>query len=188
MRVSKIINPEQEDMSGEVREMEIKEMPLQEKYERLLREEQATWVACYAFHKEHGTMEEWLDYYAKVQKKMLPLSSGLGKAFFGLMKTVTPGRALHQVVKEIAYDQQKWLPSANIELKWASDSQATMTIKNCPLRKINDEAAKKAGLDIDSKFVCEKDTTIFPRITKDFGVDMTHEITEDGCRITLKLA
>lgn len=167
--------------------MGIKEMPLEEKYERLLREEQLLWVTCYAFHKEHGTMEEWLDYYAKVQKKMLPYSTGLGRAFFEFVKAVTPGRTFKQVVNELANDQQKWLPMANIELSWISDTEATMSIKNCPIMKINDEVAKKADLDIDSKFVCGKDTTIFPRIAKDFGMDMTHEITEDGCRVALKL-
>ena len=51
--------------------MGIKEMSLEEKYERLLRETQLIWVACCAFHKEHGTMEEWLDYYANAQKNLL---------------------------------------------------------------------------------------------------------------------
>jgi len=155
----------------------IKEMPLKEKYERLLRETQLIWVTCYAFHKEHGTMEKWLDYYAKAQKNML----------MARMSERESIPTFEETVNEVAYDQQKWLPMANIKLTWISDTEATVSIKNCPIIKTNDETAKKTGLDIDSKFVCEKDTTIFPRIVKEFGMDMTHEVTEDGCRFTLKL-
>ena len=157
--------------------MEIKEMPLEEKYERLLRETQLIWVTCYAFHKEHETMEKWLDYYAKAQKNML--IAGMSE------QESIP--TFEETVNEVAYDQQKWLPMANVELTWISDTEATISIKNCPLMKINDEMAKKTGLDIDSKFVCGKDTTIFPRIVKEFGMDMNHEVTEDGCQLTLKI-
>jgi len=157
--------------------LRIKEMPLKEKYERLLGETQLIWVTCYAFHKEHGTMEKWLDYYAKAQKNML----------MARMSERESIPTFEETVNEVAYDQQKWLPMANIELTWILDTEATISIKNCPIIKTNDETAKKTGLDIDSKFVCGKDTTIFPRIVKEFGMDMIHEVTEDGCRITLKL-
>ena len=157
--------------------MGIKEMPLEEKYERLLRETQLIWVTSHAFHKEQGTMEKWLDYHAKAQKNMLMAGMSEQKSIPTFKDTV----------KEVAYDQQKWLPMANVELTWISDTEATISIKNCPLMKINDEMAKKAGLDIDSKFVCGKDTTIFPRIVREFGMDMTHEVTEDGCQLTLKI-
>ena len=167
--------------------MEIKEMSLEEKYERLLNEMQLTWVTCYAFHKEHGTMDKWLDYYANVQKNMLPFSTGLGKAFFKLVKTLAPGKTLKKMVNEAVYDQQKWLPFSNIELSWVSDHEAVIRMRNCPLIKVNEEIAKKAGLDIDPKFVCENDTKIFPKVFKEFGIDLTHEVEENGFRITVKL-
>jgi hypothetical protein len=53
------------------------------------------------------------------------------------------------------------------------------------LDRFSNIPALKKGLV--ARFVCGKDTAIFPRIAKEFGVDMTHEVTEDGCRITLKL-
>ena len=75
----------------------------------------------------------------------------------------------------------------NVKLTWISNSEATISIKNCPLIKINDEMAKKTCLNTESKFVCEKDTTIFPRVVRDFGMEMTHEVAEDGCQLILKL-
>jgi hypothetical protein len=157
--------------------LEIKEMPLKEKYERLLRETQLIWTACYAFHKEHGTTEKWLDYYANVQKNLLIAGMSEQESIPTFKETVN----------EVTYDEQKWLPMANLELNWVSDTEATLSIKNCPLTKLIDEVTKKTGLDINAKFVCEKDTTIFPRIVKEFGMDMTHKVTEDGCKLTLKV-
>jgi len=167
--------------------LEIKEMPLEEKYERLQDEMQLTWVTCYAFHKEHGTMDKWLDYYVKVQKNMLPFATGLGKAFFKFVKTLAPGRTFKRVVKQAVYNQQKWLPLSNIELSWVSDREAVIRMRNCPLIRRNEELAKKAGLDIDAKFVCENDTKVFPKVFKEFGIDLTHDVEENGCRITVKL-
>jgi len=152
-------------------------MPLEEKYQRLLRESQLIWVSCYGFHKEHGTMEEWLDYHAKARKNMLVARMSERESI----------PTFEETVNEVAYDQQKFLPLANVELTWVSDTEATVSVKNCPLMRTNDEITKKAGVDVDCKFVCEKDTTIFPRIVKEFGMDMTHEVTEDGCRFTLNV-
>ena len=157
--------------------MGIKEMPLKEKYERLLNEFQLTWVTCYAFHKEHGTMDKWLEYYANAKKNVL-------MARVSEQETMP---SFKEMVNEGVYDQQKWLPFSNIELEWVSDSEAVIRMRDCPNIKRNEEIAKKAGLDIDPKFVCGKDTTIWPRVYKEFGVDMTHDVEENGCKIRIKL-
>ena len=42
--------------------------------------------------------------------------------------------------------------------------------------------AKKAGLDLDPRFMCEIDAKTSPEVPKEFGIDMTVELEEDGCR------
>ena len=68
--------------------MEIKEMPLEEKYDKILDEYILSDVINYAFHKELGVVNKYHDFYVKVQKKMLP--SFLGTAF-KMFKAVAPG-------------------------------------------------------------------------------------------------
>ena len=167
--------------------MEIKEMPLEEKFERLLNQMLVVWASGYAWHKENGTMDEWLDFLAKVQKKTLPLSTGLGKAFFKLAKTVSPGRTFKQVVNEAVYDEQKWLPFSSLEVSYVSDREAILKIKNCPLIKAYAELLKKTGLNITPKYICENDLKFIPKAFKEFGVDLTSTIEENGCQTTIKL-
>jgi hypothetical protein len=171
----------------EVRDLEIKEMPLEEKYERLLNQMIMVWAAGYAWHKKNGTIDEWTDFLAKAQEKTLPLSTGLGKAFFESAKTVTPGRTFKQVVNEAVYDQQKWLPLSCLEVSYISDREAIFKVKNCPFIKAYSELSKKTGLDITPKYVCENDLKFMPKVFKEFGVDLTSKIEENGCQITVKL-
>jgi hypothetical protein len=171
----------------EVRDLGIKEMPLEEKYERLSNQMIMVWAAVYAWHKKNGTIDEWTDFLAKAQAKTLPLSTGLGKAFFELAKTVTPGRTFKQVVNEALYDQQKWLPFSSLEVSYISDREAVFKVKNCPLIKAYSELSKKTGLDITPKYICENDLKFMPKVFKEFGVDLTSKIEENGCQTTIKL-
>ena len=49
------------------------------------------------------------------------------------------------------------------------------------------DLVKKAGLDIDPRFMCEIDAKMNPELSKEFGIDMTVELEKDGCRYTAKL-
>jgi hypothetical protein len=162
-------------------------MSLGEKYERLLDQMQLVWDTSYAWHKEHGTMDEWLDYMAKAQKKMLPLSTGLGKAFFEFAKKVTPGRTFKQIINESVYDQQKWMPFSSLEASWVSDREAVLRIKNCPMIRKSEELLKKAGLNITAKYICENDQKLMRKVFEEFGVDLIGNIEENGCQFTAKL-
>ena len=165
-------------------DLEIKEMPLEEKYDRLLDDYILCVATNYAFNKELGTMDKWLDYCLKVDKKMVP--SWLGIAF-KLLKAITPGRAFKQAFDRWLYYSQTRQPLSNTEVIKATDREAVTRIKNCtPLRRTR-ELVKKTGLDIDPKFVCELDSKIIKELLKEFGIDFTLELEENGCICTAKL-
>jgi hypothetical protein len=164
--------------------LEIKEMPLEEKYDKLLDGYLLSVATNYALHKELRTVDKWLDYIVKVQKKMFP--SWLGIAL-KVLKTITPGRVFKQVVDRGAYQQQIYHPLSSIEVTMVSDREMVGRIKNCvPLKRMKD-LVRKAGLDLDPKFICEADSKIFPELFKEFGIDVTMELEENGCIFTAKL-
>ena len=68
-----------------------------------------------------------------------------------------------------------------------SDHEAVVRIKNCPVLKRQRDLVKKAGLDVDPRFLCEIDAKINPEVAKEFGVDLTFELEENGCTTTAKL-
>ncbi len=82
---------------------------------------------------------------------------------------------------------QIMIPLSNIELTRVSDREATLRVKNCPYLKKMRDLIKKAGLDLDPRFMCEIDAKMNPELSKEFGIDMTVELEEDGCRYTAKL-
>jgi len=164
--------------------LEIKEMPLQEKYDRLLDTYLLAVASSYALHKELGVVDKSNDMWVRVQKNMLPSFLGIGLT---ILKAVAPGRVFKQVGNQFAYTQQTFLPLSNIEFTFVSDRESTFRVKNCPVLKRVGGLVKKAGLDLDPRFLCEIDSKIFPRLAKEFGVALTFELEENGCKTTAKL-
>jgi len=168
----------------DVRDLAIKEMPLEEKYDRLLDDYLLAIASGYALHKELGVIDKSNDLWVKVQKKMLPRVLG---PVFKLLKMLSPGRTFKQVMDQVAYLFQTEIPLSNIELSWVSDREAVLRIKNCErLRRLR-ELVKKTGLNIDPKKLCEIEYQTLKEIGKEFGVDVTWELEENGCRSTGKL-
>ena len=161
----------------------IKEMSLEKKYKILLDETQLIWLTNYAFNKEQGTLDKWLDKYIIVQKQMLQRYLGFAK----LLKKLAPGKVFKQMTEQVVYLLQRYMPLSHIELSYASDHKAILEIKNCPLLKRYKELIKQADLDLDPKFVCDNDLKIYPIIAKELGIDLTYELEETGCRLVGKL-
>lgn len=164
--------------------MEIKEMPLEEKYDKLYDQYLLTEAMNYALHKELGVLDKYMDLYVKVMKKRLP---GLLGVAFKALKAIAPGKAFKQLTDQSVYMQQMLIPPSNIELTRVSDREATTRIRDCPVLKKMRDVVKKAGLDIDPKSMCEMDAKIMPLVTKEFGIDATMELEENGCITTHKL-
>jgi len=68
-----------------------------------------------------------------------------------------------------------------------SDSEAVMRVKNCERLRRTRELVKKTGLNVDPRELCEVECKNPKGISEDFGIDVTWELEENGCRITGKL-
>ena len=167
--------------------MAIKEMPLEEKYDKLYDFLALYYAAGYAFNKEQGTVDKWPDYLAKVMGKMMP--SLMGSAV-KLMRTLTPGRTFKQTVNQMMYTFQMEQPLSDLELSWVSDREAVIRMKNCEMLRRSREVVKKAELNIDPRELCKSEIAMHrspEHITKKFGVDLACELEENGCKWTFKL-
>jgi len=167
-----------------VRDLAIKEMPLEEKHDKLLDQYMLSELMNYALHKELGTMDKRNDMMLKVWKKMLPSLMGIT---LKVMKTIAPGTTFKKIVNGFVSFSQVMNPLSNIELTWVSDREAVMRTKNCPFLVRGKELAKKAGLDIDPKEICKNDSKTMPEMFEQFGIEVTMELEENGCRATAKL-
>ena len=164
--------------------MAIKEMPLEEKHDKLLDQYMLSELMNYALNKELGTMDKRNDMMFKVWKKMLPSYMGIA---LKVMKTIAPGKTFKNIVNGFVSFAQVTTPLSNIELTWVSDREAVMRTKNCPFLVRGKELAKKAGLDIDPKEICKNDSKVMPKMFEEFGIKVTMELEENGCRATAKL-
>ncbi|MCZ2809207.1 MAG: hypothetical protein O2V44_07635 [Candidatus Bathyarchaeota archaeon] len=164
--------------------MEMREMPLAEKYDKLLDDYLLANAVGYTLHKELKVVDQSNDLWVQVQKKLFP--SVLGVAF-KVLKTISPGKAFKQVTNQYVYSLQRFIPVSNIEVTMTSDREATVRITNCPVLKRQRTLLKKAGLDIGPRYLCEIDATINPEVANAFGVDLNIELEENGCTTTAKL-
>ncbi len=169
--------------------MEIKEMPIEERYGRLLDDYMSGAAMNYALFKELGVdkelgLEKNAALSVKMDMKTLPGYLGIA---FKLLKAITPGKAFEQVLDRFLYHAQQWHPLATIEVNKISDREAVVRVKNCVLLKRMRDIVKKTGLDIDPKINCERDTKYFLKLFKELGIDGTWELEENGCRANVKL-
>ena len=160
------------------------EMPLEERHDKLMDQYMLTELMSYALHKELGTMDKRNDLMLKVWKKMLPGYMGIA---LKVMKTVAPSTTFKKLVNGFVSFGQVTMPLSNIESTWVSDREAVIRFKNCPFLSRGKELAKKAGLDIDPKEICKNDSKVMPKMFEEFGIEVTMELEETGCRATAKL-
>ena len=165
--------------------MSIKEMPFEEKYDRLYDYFMQQTAITLALAKELGAIDKYIDLSVDVQKKTLP--GFLGMTAFKMLRTIAPGRALNQITDQFIYAMQRTHELSNIELKKVSDHEVVIRINNCSAVKRFREVVEKTDLDIDPRFMCELETHTLPELVKDFGVDIVLELKENGCVFNAKL-
>ena len=164
--------------------MTFREMPVEEKHDKLLDQYILSELMNYSLHKEMGTMDKRNAMMLKVWKRMLPSMMGVA---LKVMKTVAPGKTFKKMVDGFVSFSQMMVPLSNIEVTWVSDREAVMRTKNCPQLLRGRELAKKADLDIDPKEICRNDSEVMPEMLEEFGMDITMELEENGCAIRAKL-
>lgn len=161
----------------------VKEMPLEERYVALLDSYILEAAASYAFHKEQGTLNKWLDYtVTSFRGHMGPMVEK--------MKTLTPGEPFKQAINLLTNMQQAMQPLSEIEVSWVSDSEAVMRFKNCEILRRSRELVKKACLNIDPQFFCKMDWYRHSHPNhplQEIGIDTTCELEENGCKWTFRL-
>jgi hypothetical protein len=162
----------------------IKEMPLEERYNKLFDQYVQDSLMNFVLHKQLGTMDKRNDMLLKVWKKMLPSYMGIA---LKVMKTIAPGKTFKNIVTSFVSFSQATTPLSNIELTWVSDREALIRTKNCPMLLRGKELAQKAGLDIDPKEICKNDSKVMPKMFEEFGVEVNVELEENGCRAKAKL-
>ena len=88
------------DIWEEVRDLAIREMPVEEKYDRLLDDYLLGLATDYVVLKEQGVVDKSIDLWVKVQKKMLP--SFLGMAVFKVLKAISPRQSIQAGYRPIS--------------------------------------------------------------------------------------
>ena len=167
--------------------MEIKEMSLEEKYDKLYDQYVMTDVIAMAFIKEKGLTDEYWGYTMKVYKKMMPTIMGYA---FKFIKTLSPGRAFKMFVEGVLKDGQVTEPLSNTELVSLSDREAVIKTKNSVMLKKYRDIIKKTGVKLDLKEYFELFPESGKEMIKEFGFDMimdTSHIEEDEMTSTIKL-
>jgi hypothetical protein len=170
-----------------VRDLEIKEMSLEEKYDKLYDSYILTDVIAMAFIKENGLTDGYLDYQMKVYKKMMPSIMGYA---FKFIKTLSPGRAFKMFVEGILKDGQVTEPLSNTELVSLSDREAVIRTQNSVMLKKYRDIIKKTGVKLDLKEYFELFPEAGKEMMKEFGFDMTMDtshIEEDETTMIIKL-
>jgi len=170
-----------------VRDLETKEMSFEEKYDKLYDQYILTDVVAWAFVKEMGLTDKYLDYSMKVFKKIMP--SLMGSAF-KFIKMLAPGRAFKMFVEGLLKDGQVTEPLSNTEIVSLSDREAVIKTKNSVMLKKYRDIIKKTGLKLDLKEYFELYNEAGKEMAEDFGFDMamdTTHIEEDTTTIIIKL-
>jgi len=164
--------------------LETKEMSFEEKYDKLYDQYVLTDVIAWAFAKEMGLTDKYLDYSMKVYKKMMP--SIMGSAF-KLIKLLAPGKAFKKFVEGLLKDGQVTEPLSNTEIVSLSDREAVIKTKNSVMLKKYRDILKKTGLKLDLKEYYELSMEAGKEMMKDFGFDATSHIEEDTITSIIKL-
>jgi len=164
--------------------LETKEMSFEEKYNKLYDQYVLTDVIAWAFAKEMGLTDKYLDYSMKAYKKMMPTIMG---SAFKLIKMLAPGRAFKMFVEGLLKDSQVTEPLSNTELVSLSDREAVIKTKNSVTLKKYRDILKKTGLKLDLKEYWELSSEAGKEMMKDFGFEATSHIEEDTITTIIKL-
>ncbi len=135
---------------------DIKDMPIEEKWDRLHDFFTMDHAISYKTHKRMGTVQEWVDDTVEAYGKMMgrfmgPLASLMSKAALRL----TPNMVLKQAISAVLYSDQMMHGPGEYELSEPKDGQITVRFRNCLRLKKQREIVIKCGFDFDGREICE---------------------------------
>ncbi len=171
---------------------DIKEMPIEEKWDRLHDFFTLDHAISYKTHKRMGTVQEWVDDTVDAYGKMMgrfmgPLANLMGKAAVKL----SPNMILKQAINAVLYSDQIMHGPGEYEVSEPKNGEITVRFINCLRLKKQREIAKKCELGFDGREICEVEKmhlTHPEHPTTKMGI-IPIEITweETGCVWTFKV-
>jgi hypothetical protein len=161
---------------------DVKVMPLEERYDRALDYFTLDHAVSCATHKKLGTIDQWVDDTIEAYRKMMPRFMGpLAK----VMGKLAPGMSLRQAFNHVVYAEQQMHDLSEFEITQPSDSELCVRFRGCDRLRRQRETVKKAGLDIDPRYICEVEKMhhFHPRHPmRDSGITpVSCEWEETGC-------
>ena len=170
----------------------IKDMPIEEKWDRLHDFFTLDHAISYQTHKRLGTVQEWVDDTVEAYGKMMgrfmgPLAALMGRTAARL----TPNVVLKQAINAVLYSDQMMHGPGEYEVSEPKDGEMTVRFKNCLRLKKQGEIVKRCDLGFDPREICEVEKmhlTHPNHPTTKMGIVPT-EITweEGGCVWTFKV-
>jgi hypothetical protein len=170
---------------------DIKEMPIEEKWDRVHDFFTMDHAISYYTHKRLGTVKEWVSdtvdaYSAMMGRFMGPLASLMG----GVAMKIAPNMVLKQAINAVLFSDQMMHGPGEYEVSEAKDGAITVRFKNCLRLKKQNEIVKKCNLPFEGREICEVEKmhlTHPNHPTTKMGIvptDITWE--EGGCVWTFK--
>jgi hypothetical protein len=172
------------NFQNDIEDLEVKEMSMEEKYDKLYDQFVVTDVIALDFIKEMGLTDKFMDHQMKIFKKSIPSMMG---PVFKLIKMLAPGRAFKMLVKEMLKELQVLDPPSSIELVSLSDREAVIKQKNSVLVKKYRDIIKKTGLKLDFKEMLEITNESWKEMLKNFGFEYDEQVKGDAIITTVKL-
>ena len=169
---------------NDTKDLEVEEMSMEEKYDKLYDNYVLTDAIALAFIKEMGLIEKFMDHQMKVFKKSIPSMMG---PVFKLIKMLAPGRTFKMLVRENLRELQVLEPQSSIELVSLSDREAVIKQKNSVLVKKYRDIIKKTGLKLDFKEMLEITSKAWKEMLLDFGFEYDEHCEGDTITTTVKL-
>jgi len=152
----------------EMRPPDIKEMSLEEKYDRALDFFEMDHMISYYTHKRLGTVKEWVDDMAEAFNRAVPRF--LGPLFETLVK-VAPNLALKKCFDAVFNLDQQHHDISEFEYSEPKDGEIVVRFKDCARLKRHKKWIKELGYDFDDREICELEK-----------MHMTHP-NHPGCRM-----
>jgi hypothetical protein len=137
-------------------EPQLKEMPIEEKWDRVHDFFTLDHAISYKTHKRLGTVQDWVDDTVEAYGKMMgrfmgPIAEVMGKAATKL----TPNMVLKQAIYAVLYSDQMMHRPGEHEVSEVENGEMTVRFKNCLRLEKQNEIAEKCDLDFEGREICE---------------------------------
>lgn len=137
-------------------EPRIKDMPIEEKWDRLHDFFTMDHAISYKTHKRLGSVQQWVDDTVEVYGKMMgrfmgPIANLMGKAAVQL----APNVYLKQAITAVLYSDQMMHRPGEYLVSEPKDGEITVRFVHCLRLKKQREIAQKCDLGFDGREICE---------------------------------